>query len=302
MTDMIINRLPSRTWNWLKVNETKLSWDDTHTTELPGEHVTASAGETARFRITGDGEYSRKKIEIHAKKDESITVFMDLAPGQKLAVYTALTMEENAHIRLIQLQHGAEESLLYNAIHADSGKNAQMELIQIYLGKGNLYSDMTIDLQGDGSSFLCDMGYTGRGSQIFDMNEVVNHFGKRTKSEIHAAGALQEHAEKIFRGTIDFKTGAADSVGNEQETVLMLGDDVKNKTVPVILCSEENVVGNHGATIGELDEDTMFYFASRGINKEQAENMMARAAIEHLKDKINDEAFAAVIEEEIGEE
>ena len=38
----------------------------------------------------------------------------------------------------------------------------------------------------------------------------------------------------------------------------MLGEDVENKTVPVILCSEENVVGNHGATIGELDEDTLF--------------------------------------------
>ncbi len=47
----------------------------------------------------------------------------------------------------------------------------------------------------------------------------------------------------------------------------MLGDDVVNKTVPLILCAEENVVGNHGATIGELDEDTLFYFESRGIGR-----------------------------------
>ena len=132
------------------------------------------------------------------------------------------------------------------------------------------------------------------------MNEVVNHFGRCTESEINVQGSLRDGAKKIFRGTIDFKTGASDSVGNEQETVLMLGEDVENKTVPVILCSEENVVGNHGATIGELDEDTLFYLASRGISREQAEDMMARAGVERLKSLIADEAFTAMIDEELG--
>ena len=66
-------------------------------------------------------------------------------------------------------------------------------------------------------------------------------------------------AEKIFRGTIDFVRGSADSVGAETEQVLLLGDDVVNKTIPVILCAEENVQGSHGAAIGELDEETLFY-------------------------------------------
>lgn len=61
----------------------------------------------------------------------------------------------------------------------------------------------------------------------------------------------------------------------KKETVLMLGDGVINKTVPLILCAEENVVGNHGATIGELDDETLFYFESRGIGKAEAENILA---------------------------
>ena len=226
---------------------------------------------------------------------------MDYAPTGKIAVYTNLTLEEDAHIRLIQLQHSAEDSLVYNAIQGTCEKNAQIELVQIYMGKGDIYSDTTITLNGDRSGFKSDIGYIGQHTHVIDMNEVVNHFGKHTESEINVAGALRDGAKKIFRGTIDFKTGAADSVGNEQETVLMLGDDVENKTIPIILCSEENVVGNHGATIGELDEDTMFYFASRGIDKEQAENIMARASIERLKGLIADEKFAAIIDEELGE-
>lgn len=301
MTEMTINKLPSKTWYWLKVNETKLPWDFEHTTELPEENISAGQEETACFSITGEGEYSSKKINIHAAKGEATTVFMDYAPTGKIAVYTNLTLEEDAHIRLIQLQHSAEDSLVYNAIQGTCGKNAQIELVQIYMGKGDIYSDTTIALNGDRSGFKSDIGYIGQHTHVIDMNEVVNHFGKHTESEINVAGALRDGAKKIFRGTIDFKTGAADSVGNEKETVLMLGDDVENKTIPIILCSEENVVGNHGATIGELDEDTMFYFASRGIDKEQAENIMARASIERLKSLIADEKFAAIIDEELGE-
>lgn len=301
MTDMIINKLPSRTWNWLKVNDTTLPWDEEHTIELPEEKVQAGAQDALRFSITGEGEYSRKKIDIHAAKGEKTAVFMDYAPTGKLAVATNLTLEEDAQVRLVQLQHSGEDSLVYNAIQGTCEKGARIELVQIYLGKGDIYSDTTIDLQGKKSSFKSDIGYIGEQTHAIDMNEVVNHFGKATESEINVSGALRDGAKKIFRGTIDFKTGAADSVGNEQETVLMLGEDVENKTVPVILCSEENVVGNHGATIGELDEETMFYFASRGIDKEHAENIMARASIERLKDIIQDETFAAIIDKELGE-
>lgn len=299
MTDMMINKLPSKTWNWLKVNETKLPWDMEHTTVLPEENV-AVKEEPVHFSIQGQGKYSSKKFNIHAAKDEQITVYMDYTPENKLAVYTSLTLEEGAHVRLIQLQHSAEDSLVYNTIQGSCEKNARIELIQVYLGKGDIYSDTAIDLKGEKSSFKSDIGYIGEHTHVIDMNEVVNHLGRCTESEINVQGSLRDGAKKIFRGTIDFKTGASDSVGNEQETVLMLGEDVENKTVPVILCSEENVVGNHGATIGELDEDTLFYLASRGISREQAENMMARAGIERLKSLIADEAFTAMIDEELG--
>ena len=108
--------------------------------------------------------------------------------------------------------------------------------------------------------------------------------GKKTEQrDQRRRRADRTQPRKVFRGTIDFKNGSAGSAGNEKETVLLLGDDVVNKTVPLILCAEENVVGNHGATIGELDDDTLFYFASRGIRpRAAAEDLLARAAMERL--------------------
>ena len=105
MTEMTINKLPSKTWYWLHVNETKLPWDKEHTTELPEETVTAGSTEEVRFSITGEGRYSSKKIHIIAPAGKQVTVFMDYQTEEKLAVRTSLSVEEHARVRLVQLQH-----------------------------------------------------------------------------------------------------------------------------------------------------------------------------------------------------
>ena len=295
---ILINRLPTRTWNRLGVNETALTWEDA--ADLGTEQVTA-AGQTVRLDISGDGTYSEKRVDIHAPEGQTVTVFETLRSEDKLLVRTELHVEKNARVRLVQIQNTAQGSLLRLENNGRCAENAQVELIQILLGRGDVYSDGHFALNGTGAGFQAGIGYLGQKQQTVDLNLVVDHWGQKTTSEINAAGALKDDARKIFRGTIDFKRGSAGSVGNEQETVLMLGDGAVNKTVPLILCAEENVVGNHGATIGELDEDTLFYFESRGISAAEAENIMARAAIERLTRTLQDETAQAAILTELEE-
>lgn len=296
---LIINRLPAKTWYWLGVNDAKIDWELDKTIFLADESYKAVKGkksEPVRISVRGEGQYSTKDVKITAPENTEITVYMDYSADNNLAVRTQMELEENACIRLVQVQYTKKESLLYNEVKADCAKNARVELIQIFLGLGDVYSDSRINLFGDESSLKADIGYLGQNEQKIDINIFADHMGKRTESDINVNGALRDAASKVFKGTIDFKNGCTDSVGNEQETVLMLGDDVINKTIPLILCAEENVVGNHGATIGELDEDTLFYFESRGIDKGQAENILARAAIEHLSKMTGDETVQNIVE------
>ena len=295
---ILINRLPTRTWNRLGVNETALTWGQAD--DLGTETITA-AGQTERLAISGSGDYSEKAVDIHAPAGRSVTVFETMTAEKRLLVRTALHVEKDAKVRLVQIQNTADASLLRLETSGECEENAQVELIQVFLGRGDVYSDGHFELNGSGAGFTAGIGYLGQKQQTVDMNLVVNHLGQKTTSEINASGALKDDAQKIFRGTIDFKKGSAGSVGSEQETVLMLGDGVVNKTVPLILCAEENVVGNHGATIGELDEDTLFYFESRGSSAAEAENIMVRAAIERLARTIEDEAAQAAILAELEE-
>ena len=112
-----------------------------------------------------------------------------------------------------------------------------------------------------------------------------------------AAGVLSEKATKIFRGTIDFRKGCAGSVGNEKEEVLLLDDTIVNQTIPLILCDEEDVEGNHGASIGKIDEELLFYLESRGIGEEEVYEMMAKAKINAICNKISEEETKSQVQE-----
>lgn len=72
-----------------------------------------------------------------------------------------------------------------------------------------------------------------------------------------------------------------------------------NQTIPLILCSEEDVEGNHGASIGNLDEKTMFYLKSRGFSEKAAQNMVARARIDSICEKISDGYVREKVEEKL---
>ena len=306
MEKMTINQLPSRTWNRLGVNEASIDWDESATVVLPEE-----SAEKADMLIASDAAYARKRVTVQAEKGAKKSLFQTLRTagkplphesGNGLHINLSLTAEDGAEIELIQLVAPGENALVYDEVIGHCHGSGRIVLRQVTLGHGDVYAQTGIGLDGENASFAANIGYLARKNQTLDMNLVVNHWGKKTKCEINLSGALNDAAKKIFRGTIDFKRGSSGSVGSEQETVLMLGEDAVNKTVPVILCAEENVEGTHGATIGEMDDDTRFYFGSRGIDRETAEKLLSRAAIARVAQQVKSEtARAAILNELDGE-
>ena len=82
--------------------------------------------------------------------------------------------------------------------------------------------------------------------------------------------------------------------------MLILDDGVVNKSIPIILCGEEDVEGAHGATIGRLDEELIFYMQSRGISEKECYELMAKARIHEVCGIIGDEATTRAVECFIG--
>ena len=288
-----INKLPVNTWNRLGVNYAEVEWEETAPAK---QSITVKSGKAPEpFRLDFS-EAGDKEVSFTAEENSSITVY-ELHRSNS-AVKLSFDIGKNASVKLVQLLNPTEK--LRHETFANCSKGGKFQIMTIMTGNGDIYSDNRTELEGDSSSINAEVAYLGKNSQTIDYNIAVNHWGKDTHSEINAAGALMDSAKKVFRGTIDFKTGSSDSKGSENETVILLGDDVVNKTVPLILCSEENVEGSHGATIGELDDDTLFYFESRGIGREEAERIMAYAALKRLIRLSGDKEFAEQAQNALG--
>ena len=159
-------------------------------------------------------------------------------------------------------------------------ENALVSVEHRVLGAGRAYTGCACDLRGDGANAGISTRYLGHGTQTRDFNYVVRHRGRKTTCNIDANGVLADASKKVLRGTIDLVHGCKGSQGTERETVLLADEQVENKTIPVILCDEDDVAGNHGATIGHVRPEQLNYLMARGISQEAAERLFANATLE----------------------
>lgn len=257
MKEITINKPLANTFGWLHVNGTRVTEPETV--------------ETSSFDLP-EGE-------------ERIVVLDAGAPAAQITA----SVGKNASLSLVQVSRG-EAGARLNDVRVRCAENARFAWYRIVLDSAETYDNCSVSLEGDGSAFSAEIGYRLGGTEKLDINCEVIHTGKKTESSVRAAGVLSDSAFKLFRGTIDLRNGCSGSVGNEIEDVLLMDETVRNQTIPVILCAEEDVVGNHGATIGRLDENLIFYLESRGMERERIYEMMARARIDTVIRRIPDEA------------
>ena len=141
--------------------------------------------------------------------------------------------------------------------------------------------------------------YLGTKEQLLDINYISEVYGKKGKIDIEVYGALKDNAHKNFKGTIDFKKGCKKAKGNENEYCMLLSKTAKSKALPMLLCSEEDVEGNHSNSAGKIDEQKLYYIMTRGISKEEAQKLIVKAKFNHILENINDENTKQELIEEI---
>lgn len=244
-------------------------------------------GEEAEATIrvtTHEGEASGASIDIVAAPNSTFSIALSLDSDADAPAFMGSTMRvfAGAGARVdITVYLTASDAV---TCVEDSGfvldEGARVNVRHVVLGGGFTASGLAADLRGDRSRIDVDTSYLASGTQQRDFNYIIRHRGRKTVSNMDANGVLTGTSKKCLRGTIDLIHGAKGAEGNERETVLLASKGVDNKTVPNILCDEDDVAGNHGATIGHVRPDQLFYAACRGLSQEQTEALFLSAKLE----------------------
>ncbi|MBR3280250.1 MAG: SufD family Fe-S cluster assembly protein [Clostridia bacterium] len=244
-----------------------------------------ATGVAINLEFTFDEENTNLQdaIEIYAEKDTDLDVTISYVPNEEFGEYSyhngviKLTALENANVNItvVNLLNNSSDNLI--SFENKLLDNAKLNYTIIDFGGKNSITNYYTDLFGKNSDNRVNSIYLGNNNQLFDLNYIAHCHGEKSNINIEVQGALKDEAIKHFKGTIDFKKGCKKAVGNENENCLLLSDKAKSLALPMLLCSEEDVEGNHSSSSGKAGQKELFYLMSRGLTEKDAMKLLVRA-------------------------
>ena len=254
----IFSAIPMPTWRWLGVNEAKVP-AGIEAKKPKIKRIKLAAGEKRTITRKETAGFKELHITLEPWADLSLEQAVLLGEGESSATRVKVKVKDTARFSYTGAFLGGKEAVTDLEVKL-LGKEAKADIWALYLGEA--------------------------GNKI-DLNYIIRQQGLRTEANMQVRGALLSGAEKIFRGTLDFLQGTKGSVGRENEEVLLLSDDVRNRSVPLMLSHEDEVDGHHAVSVGQMDEEKLFYLMSRGLSPQEARRLMVTAILQPVLDRFS---------------
>lgn len=255
------------------------------------------------FKFDDENSVLIDNIEITANENTKSTVIIKYTSNQENESYhngiIKAKAEKNAELNIVLVNLMNTKSNNFLAIENEFEENAKINYTIVDFGGKHSITNYYSNLQGDNCDNQLNTIYLGKENQVFDLNYIGELRGKKSNIDIEVQGALKDTSKKHFKGTIDFKKGCKKATGNENEACMLLSDTAKSIALPMLLCSEEEVEGNHSSSAGKIGEKELFYIMSRGFELKEAMKLMVRARFNQILEKIENEELREEILQEI---
>ncbi len=187
---------------------------------------------------------------------------------------------QNSRTRYVSLQRqtSAMNSFLTHRAHLE--RDAQMLTLPFVFGSSLTKQNFGIELAGDGANSNIFGLLFGSHHQHLDNHTLHHHTANNTTSDINFKVVLKDKALSAYTGLIRIETGAKNCEAFQENRNLLLNKGTKAETIPELEILNEEVSCSHGATIGPIDEETIFYLNARGIDKNNAVRMIVSGFME----------------------
>lgn len=258
--------------------------------------------ESIELKLDDENNILVAGIDINARENsESSFLISALGEGENLYLNSQVRVNvaNKAKVKLVVVTNFGESSTNLQSITTIVGEDALLDISYIEIGADYSIVNIKNILKGDRAHVIEEGIYFKEKDQFLDILANNDHYGNDTDSDAMFNGALKDNAHKNWKGVVDLKHGCSKADGKIGDYSMMFSDNVKNKTAPILLCTEKEVAGNHAASVGRLNKEMLFYIMSRGFDKKQAESMMLEATFSKALDKIEDESLRDELKETV---
>ena len=200
---------------------------------------------------------------------------------------TELVARDRASISHYMIEREHAKAFNVSTLRIQQGRNSDVASHSVLLGGALVRNNVHPVLAGEGAECLINGLFIGNGRQHLDNYMLVEHRSPRCASRQFYNGILDGHAHGVFHGRIIVHKDAQKTDAKQTNRNLLLSDDAQIDTKPQLEIHADDVKCTHGATIGQIEEDELFYLRSRGIDEPSARRLLlfafASECLDHMK-------------------
>ncbi len=210
---------------------------------------------------------------------------------------TELVAAESAVVSHYMLEREDTQAFNVSTLRIQQGRSANVSTHSVLLGGGLVRNNVHPVLAGEGAECLINGLFIGHGRQHLDNYMLVEHAQPHCESRQFYNGILDNHAHGVFHGRIIVHKDAQKTDAKQTNRNLLLSDDAQIDTKPQLEIYADDVKCTHGATIGQIEENALFYLRSRGIDEPSARKLLLLAFANECLDRMKEDGVRRHLEQ-----
>ncbi|HSF62075.1 MAG TPA: Fe-S cluster assembly protein SufD [Gaiellaceae bacterium] len=214
-----------------------------------------------------------------------------------------IVVQDAAKVEYVSVQNLSRGTWHFASHHARVERDAELDWVAGGFGSAKGKIRIQNDLAGPGATSRVTGAYFADGKQHLDYDTFQEHIAPSTTSDFAFKGALRDTASAVWRGMIRVEEGAQKTNAYQENRNLLLSKTAHADSIPGLEIMANDVRCTHGATLGQVDREQLFYLMARGLSRAEAERLIVRGFFQDVLDRVDlepvREALASALESRI---
>ncbi|HKP38155.1 MAG TPA: Fe-S cluster assembly protein SufD [Pyrinomonadaceae bacterium] len=253
------------------------------------------------FVTAAEGAVSFGRVLIVAEANSTATVVESYSGDGKYLTNGVIDflVNDGAHLLHYKIQRESADAFHIADTSAELGASANYDTTTINFGAAISRHGIDVRMDHEGAQCSVDGLYMVDGNQHTDTHSLIDHRQPRCASHQLYKGILDGKSRAVFNGKVFVRHGAQQTDAKQTNKNLLLSPEARVDTKPQLEIFADDVKCAHGAAVGQLDLDELFYLESRGINSSLARNMLTYGFAEEVIEKIRIESIKRELDEAV---
>lgn len=253
--------------------------------------------------VAGEHSFGFQRSLVVAERGAQVTLIHDAASENEDSAWVSdvveLWLNGNAQVNAVYMQNWDRHMHALHYAKAHVSRDARYHVLNLGVGAAYHEAHTGADLEEAGAEVQIQGLFVGDGQQHFRQQSLQNHIHAHTVSDLMYHTVLRDEAYSFYHGMIYVDPKAQQTVSNQVSKSLLLSEDSRSDAIPNLEILADDVQSGHGAAVGSLNPDQLFYLLSRGFDRATAEAMLVEGFMEAVILRFPVESLQAVLREHL---